>query len=80
MKQQTERRLGQDRRQLDDSLTDGRERRRRIEQRKMEIVELTISEAEWQMLFAPPRAVAPLPFREDAAASVFERAGSRSRG
>jgi len=83
MKQANERRSGQDRRQDDKGFPGKVERRRRIEQRKIEIVELSISEAEWQVLVAAARACAPpapLSYREAQADLVFERAGNRSCG
>lgn len=83
MKQPIERRSGQDRRQEDLGFPGKVERRRRIEQRKVEIVELSLSEAEWQQLVAIARASAPPPpppFREEQADRIFERAGSRSCG
>jgi len=83
MKQAIERRSGQDRRQEDKGFPGKIERRRRIEQRKIEIVELSISETEWQQLVATARAStppAPPNYHEAQADLVFERAGNRSCG
>lgn len=46
-----ERRSGKDRRQDDGELPGGKERRRQVESRKPEIVEVELNEAEWEMHF-----------------------------
>lgn len=50
-----ERRTGQDRRQLDALAPGKMDRRRRVEARKPEIVEIELSETEWENLFGAGR-------------------------
>jgi len=50
-----ERRSGKDRRQDDENLPGGKERRRQVESRKPEIVEVELNEAEWEMHFGRTR-------------------------
>lgn len=52
-----ERRSGKDRRQDDGELPGGKERRRQVESRKPEIVEVELNEAEWEMHFGRKRLV-----------------------
>lgn len=52
-----ERRSGKDRRQDDGDLPGGKERRRQVESRKPEIVEVELNEAEWEMHFGRTRLV-----------------------
>lgn len=52
-----ERRSGKDRRQDDGELPGGKERRRQVESRKPEIVEVELNEAEWEMHFGSKRLV-----------------------
>ena len=52
-----ERRSGKDRRQDDEDLPGGKERRRQVESRKPEIVEVELNEAEWEMHFGSKRLI-----------------------
>ncbi|MFB0934478.1 MAG: hypothetical protein QMB52_01795 [Propionivibrio sp.] len=52
-----ERRSGKDRRQDDGDLPGGKERRRQVESRKPEIVEVELNEAEWEMHFGRKKLV-----------------------
>lgn len=51
MKLSYDRRTGQDRRQADLPLANNKERRRSVESRKPEIVEISISDDEWAHYF-----------------------------
>jgi len=52
-----ERRSGKDRRQDDGDLPGGKERRRQVESRKPEIVEVELNEADWEMHFGRKKLV-----------------------
>lgn len=79
MSASSERRSGQDRRQLDLPPPGDKERRRLVESRKSTIVEMTISDDEWASYFGNvgrPAGPAEKPgsAEEADAAAVFERA------
>lgn len=78
MNSTSERRSGRDRRQQEVAYPPDKERRHRIEQRKLEFEEITMDEQEWQQLFVAARKTAP-PAHNEEASHVLERA-SRNKG
>ena len=52
-----ERRSGEDRRQEDGALPGNKERRRQVESRKPEIIEVELNDAEWEMHFGRKQVV-----------------------
>lgn len=74
-----ERRSGKDRRESDNGSPISVERRRTVEKRKLEILEIILSEAEWKKYFETNCKGRKELLGTDEASEVLSRAGSKNR-
>ena len=74
-----ERRSGKDRRESDNGSPIRVERRRTVEKRKLEILEIILSEAEWKKYFETNCKGRKELLGTDEASEVLSRAGSKNR-
>lgn len=80
MKNTCERRSGRDRRQEELAFPPEKERRHRIEQRKLEVEEITMDEQAWEAYFLNPGKPDGAAHHDEHASHVLDKAGRKKAG